>query len=116
MSQWQLSLTLRDDATVELTESLTIQILVLRAISPLTVQPASTTVFITDRDGEIWNIYCAMFMMQYLSALSVRILPSFSSVAESVGWVELQVVATAGSTTVPLSVLLVTHQDTAHGR
>ena len=48
--------------------------------------------------------------------LSVRILPSFSSVAESVGWVELQVVATAGSTTVPLSVLLVTHQDTAHGR
>ena len=49
-------------------------------------------------------------------SLSVRILPSFSSVAESVGWVELQVVATAGSTTVPLSVLLVTHQDTAHGR
>ena len=48
--------------------------------------------------------------------LSVRVLPSFSSVAESVGWVELQVVATAGSTTVPLSVLLVTHQDTAHGR
>ena len=44
--------------------------------------------------------------------LSVRILPyvvlpSFSSVAESVGWVELQVVATAGSTTVPLSVLLI---------
>ena len=52
-----------------------------------------------------------------LSALSVQVLPPFSSVVESVGSVELQVVASAGTTTtIPLSVLLETHQDTAHGR
>lgn len=55
LSQWQISLTLRDDARVELTESLTIDILVASAVNPLTIQPANTTIFIMDDDGR--NIY-----------------------------------------------------------